>query len=892
MGKTVNKAKNIVLATAVTMAPITATMTVSANGEIGLSTAYTGDEILQYAKNTYDDWSYQDADTCTGFVSHVLYEDLKVPVGMDIAGPRVFVGYGWEPYNGYLTDYNPDEMIAIANQKVQEGSAMLVYEGSTEGVYSSRIPIRNGDIVMTSRADMGAAYGHVALMEVRDNGDIGWFGAHGPIGTLAQEVSFMCFGKPGESGKYTRGTAEDAPNFYVGNHVVIYRYVDFEEPDYHSDIDGSKEITYSLAVKETAKGVNEPVEGTEYVFRNAEGEEVVKTDKQGIARKSIINRFDVNPEKYRYITNYDKLSKENKAKVDSEGVYHSYEEAQAKADEDLMEQAVKNKIDFSGYTVTRKETGNKLTLENPKAETEAVTMELVEEDARLTKQSVKIVGFAVGARCAIYDSNENLVEEFLTRDIGQGTAGYFAKNLTQNETYKVREIQEPQGYLRSQDVTFTVGAGDNTAFLQEKPIMATVKMVATGNVFDKFEDGNPVYKKEDVDKVTYTIFAKEDIKTGTKIVYTHGQEVATFTDEVHNLPVGHYYITLADTPKGYTMTGEKYDLVVENGATADPVYEINVDLQQQSVKLKLDGYSDVNHVTIYSKEDNKKLFASQVKTDGTVIATETQCLPVGKYYMTLNGKESDKVDFEISGVSSEVTSYTKNIYKGNNNGKDGSVQLTLQDSEKHEPIQEAGYILSDTENFEKTIQEGKTDSKGSLTFDKVPYGTYYIRQSEKAGDFALSEKTYRVELTKDVSDISIVATNRTAEAIIESKDLGGVLAVEGVEFRLIDENGKTIDKWQSNKMAHIITGMKEGATYRITATNEVQGYDKPADVEFTMKDGITVVMKSKKLDNLIAESAKSLLTSGQVILAWLIALPFALIGRQKYLKRKLRKLRK
>lgn len=842
---------------------------VKADEDNGLSTAYTGDEILEYAKNTYDDWSYQDVDTCTGFMSHVFYEDLKVPVGMDIVGRRVFVGYGWEPYNGYLTDYNPNEMIDIAEKMVEQGKAIKVFDGLAKDSYNSKIPVRNGDIVLASAQELGAQYGHVAMAEVRDDGTIGWFGAHGPIGTLDQEVSYMAFSKSDSETKYTTGSEKDASNTYSGM-VHIYRVVNFEEPEYKTDIDSSKEITYSLAVKESTKENDEPVEGTKFSFKGGDEEEVIKTDKQGIARKSIIQRFDVNPKDYTYITNYDKLSKEDKAEADKKAVFHSYEEAQAKADEDLMKKAVANSVDFSNYVVTETKTGKELTLENPKAETDSTKMELVVEDARMTKQSVRVVGLSVGAKCAIYDSNDKLVEEFLTKDLGQGTVGYIAKNLTQNETYKIREIQEPQGYVKSKDVTVTVGAGDNTAFLQEEPIMATLKVKATGKVFEKFENGEPIYKDEEIDKVTYTVFAKEDITTGTKIVYTHGQEVGTFQGEISNLPVGHYYFVVADAPKGYAVDGKRYDFAVENGTTSDPVYEKDVTLSTQQVSLSVEGLPETQEVSLFDKEKNEKLYSSKVDENGIITASKSSNLPVGKYYLTRIEEPKKTYDFEITGVSSTISSYIKPI-KGA--GSDGSITVELKDAnEEAKPIQETAFMISDTDNFEKVLQEAKTNKEGKLTFNDLKEGTYYIKQSGKTGNYALQDKTYQVVLGKDTMNATITPKNRSTELIVTSRDLGGVLYVEGARYALKDENGKVLDEWESTKMAHIIQGLEEGKTYRVESTKIAEGYDRPADVEFVMSDGLTVTMKSKELEE-FGLAVNSLFQTWQLLVATFVTLP-------------------
>lgn len=857
---------------------------IKADNNSGLSTVYTGDEILNYAKKTYDDWTYQDVDTCTGFMAHVFYEDLKVPVGMDIVGPRRFVGYGWEPYNGYLTEYNPDEMMAVAEQKVANGSAMKVYDGPSSGAKNSKIPLRNGDIVITSRNEVGQAYGHVAMIEVRDDGSIGWFGAHNTYENPKEDVSFMAFG---DGGKFDKKKDGDSPNTFSGM-IHVYRVVDFEKPEYHDDVDTSKEVTYSLAVKETDKETGEPVDGVEYIFKSGDTSETIKTDTQGIARKSITNRFDVNKADYRYITNYDKLSKEDKARVDEEKVYHSYEEAQAEADKQLMQQAVSSPVDFSHYTVTRKNSGDEdivLSTKKTDAKTNTRVIHLEEEDARMTRKSVKIVGFAKGAKCAIYDSSETLVEEFVTGDLGQGTAGYIARNLQENTTYKVRELQEPQGYIKSEDITFTVGEKDNTVFLKEQPIMATLKIEATGKAFEKYEDGLPVYTDKVLKDVSYTVFAKEDIKTGTKVVYTHGQEVGTFKGDISNLPMGHYYFVVSDAPKGYATDGTRYDFTVEDGTVADPVYEMEVKVTTQVVTLDVEGIAKKDDaVTVYRVSDKQKLYVAKVDDKERVVVT--QGMPVGDYYLTVNNTDK-KHKFTIKGEDSSISTYTKRVSNTKKDNIHKSIKISLTDILNDDiKLENVNFALSDTENFDKVMKEARTNSNGQAEFNNLDFGTYYIKQTSLTDDYTISDQIYRVTISENVPEVMVKVRNRKTEAIIESKDLGGMLSVKGLNIVMEAKDGKIIDEWESDKLAHIVNGLKEGETYKIYATNTVKGYDEPAEVEFVMKDGITVILKSKEEDENAIENIASLFATWQLLLIGGISLTCAIYGREYVKNRK------
>lgn len=849
-------------------------LTIKANDTPQLSTAYTGDEILEYAKATYDDWGYQEIDTCTGFASHVYHHDLQVPVANSIIGWRVWVGLYQEPYNGYLTRYAPDAMIANAEAMVAQGKAIKVFAGDCRDAYNSPIPIRNGDIVLASRYDIGGAYGHVAMAEVREDGTTGWFGAHNDSVPLPQQVSYMPFARNAEDNEYTTGKAEDYPTFYHGN-VYIYRTTDYEKPQYEDNIETTKEVTYSVGIKRE----EEPIKGAKYTFKMEDDKQTIMTDSQGIARYSRTKTFEVSKEQYKYITNYDKLSKEDKAQIDKNKVFKSYEEAQAQADHDLMEKALANPVDFKNCTITEDETENVYTTESK---------EVFIEDARMAKQNVKIVGFSLGAKCAVYNSENELVEEFMTEDIGHNTVGYIVKNLEENGTYRVVEQQEPEGYVRSEDVTFTVGAGNNVVYLQEKPIMGTLKINTTANVLKKFENGEPVYEKEAVKGTHYTVYAKEDIKSGTKIVYTYGQEIGTFEDEMPDLPVGHYYFTIGSAPAGYVADGIKYNFAVENGNITDPVYEYDVVLKDQKVMLDVSDFKDANEITVYRKGSNTKIYTSKIDHEGIVIASKTTNLPVGEYYLTINS-DKKQYPFKIGGTTSIVESYTKKIMVDAKEAKteakkeSATIKVRLTDSQEIDKgIDGSEFVIAKDESFEKVEQTVKTNKEGTATFTNLPYGSYYIKQTTKTGNYSLQDKTYYVNLNNESKDVMVNVTNKKTEASISSKDLGGILTVAGLEAEVKNSKGKVIDQWETGKMTHIVEGLEEGETYTLSVVNSIEGYEQPASVDFVMKDGMSLTLKSRPVETLMESLTESAyLSTWQVLSIGIGGLLISVLEHQK-----------
>jgi hypothetical protein len=867
-----------------TLSQVSVPIAAADNSGEGLSTAYTGDEILAYAKETYDDWGYQEVDTCTGFVSRVFYEDLKVPNGMEIAGPRVFVGYGWEPYNGYLTENNPDEMLDIAYKLVNQGKAQLVYEGTASGSYDSETPLRNGDIVITSAAEMGAQYGHVAIIEVRDDGTQGWFGAHGEIGTHEQEVSYMAFAKNKDDKEYTTGTDEDADETYSGM-IHVFRVVDYEEPDIKTDIATTKDIDYSLAVKKTGTD-GTPLEDETFTFKSGTVNFKTETDSQGMARYTVTKSFELNADDYQYIDNYDKLSPEDKTKIDDSGIYKSREEAQTAADAALLSLAHETTVDFSDIVVTDLNSGITYQLNTESEVNPDATVTLTVEDAKLTKEDVKVLGYAAGAKCAIYDSEDTLVEEFITTD-----SGYTVKNLNYGETYTVKEIQEPTGYIKSEDIHITVGSSDNTAYLNETPIQGSIDIHTYGNVFTGYDsDGLPVYEKQELQDVVYRVYAQEDIKSGTKIVYQQGSEVTTTGGTISDLPVGHYSFEVVEAPEGYVLDGTRYDFTVEVGSIADPYYEQDIDISLQTCTLSVQNLLDVgiantsSTVSVYRK-NGTLVYTSTISGDGRVVKSDSVQLPVGEYYVTVDDN-AKKYNFTLSSPSNSIGTYTYKVDSGvTNSSATGVINVQVNTGSSSIDLSGISIALSTDEEFtDSNTTVLSTDSSGKVAFDDLPYGVYYIRQNDSTGSYEANRNLYAVEISNSMSSAMLTLANQQTAVVIESKDIDGILTVEGAEIEILNTNGEVVDEWTTGKMVHLVSGLTDGEEYTIHVVNAAEGYDVPEDLVFTMKSGKTITVESSATESVISVFLNTLININRVfILTMTIMAVVVLLWRKPWL---------
>lgn len=114
-----------------------------------------------------------------------------------------------------------------------------------------------------------------------------------------------------------------------------------------------------------------------------------------------------------------------------------------------------------------------------------------------------------------------------------------------------------------------------------------------GNIFVSYENGQFVYKKRDLENVTFALHAAEDIYAGDLLLFSAGQlitnevlnaspwnlqaghhaDISTTTGAdgklyYHNLPYGSYYVVETGTPyEGYWVSGSRLDFTINDATT-------------------------------------------------------------------------------------------------------------------------------------------------------------------------------------------------------------------------------------------------------------------------------------------------------------------------------------
>lgn len=424
-----------------------------------------------------------------------------------------------------------------------------------------------------------------------------------------------------------------------------------------------------------------------------------------------------------------------------------------------------------------------------------------EYENKPTKISIKKTDLTTGvelegAKLTVLDNDGNVVDSW-TSVKGEE---HLIERLTVGETYTLREELAPYGYLKAEEVTFTV---EDTAEIQKVEMKddvptGTLIINKKGEFLEDVTLADTIggwishifeYITGALKDVTFEVYALEDIKAAdgeSEDYYKKDELIATITTDetgiakLSDLPLGKYYVKEKETAEGYVLDGE--------------IREIDLTYVDQ----------DTSEVTWSGDWQNNRQ-----KVEVTVLKKEKDC---------------DRV---LEGAVFALAA------KEDITNKDGDVIL------------EAGTV----------IEEKATDEDGKLTFEAdLPIGfSYTVKETSPAPGFTTTDEIQEFTFTAESSEKATVSYEFTFEdepTVFEftKTSLTTGEEIEGAKLTVTDENGKVVDEWVSGKEPHIIKELVVGQTYTMTEILPALGYVTAESIRFTVDD-IAEVQKIEMKDD-------------------------------------------
>ena len=390
------------------------------------------------------------------------------------------------------------------------------------------------------------------------------------------------------------------------------------------------------------------------------------------------------------------------------------------------------------------------------------------------------------------------------------------QTLEYGKGYSLVEVQAPYGYvLNSEPVYFDVMQENSeidsgiTVIEVVRSNMAqkgTIAVSKSGEVFSSVNEAGglyqPVYAVRVLEGAVYEITAAEDIYTldGTPRA-SKGDIVDTVTTGTDGTAVskelylGKYEVKEITAPFGMVLNEETHAVELVYAGQNVAVTETATSFYNERQRVEIDLIKRLMTDEAYGIGKNGEIFdvtfglyaeKELTAADGTVIPADSLIeiisldengsgkvktdLPIGSYYVKelatnsayiLNGQKYPAA-FEYAGQETATVHITANGGEAiDNDIIYGSVSGKKSDEDGNALGGAViGIFKTGTEKFttENAIQTTVTAADGSFSFEKVPYGTWVIREIESPTGFVLSEEeiTVTIGAVDEVVEIELV----------------------------------------------------------------------------------------------------------------------------------------
>ena len=390
------------------------------------------------------------------------------------------------------------------------------------------------------------------------------------------------------------------------------------------------------------------------------------------------------------------------------------------------------------------------------------------------------------------------------------------QTLEYGKGYSLVEVQAPYGYvLNSEPVYFDVVQEDSAeesgitvieVVRENVAQKGTITVEKTGEIFSTVAGDKglyqPIFSTSGLEGAVYEITAAEDIYTldGT-LRASKGEVVDTITTgadgtaKSKELYLGRYEVRETKAPYGMVLNGETHTVELVYAGQEVAVTETSTSFYNERQKVEIDLIKSLEVDEAYGVGNNGEIFdvsfglyAAEELTaaDGTTIPADglievitldenghgkaISDLPMGSYYVQeistnsayLKDDTKYPVVFEYAGQETALVSITANEGEAIENDLIYGAVSGKKYDEDGNALGGAliGIFKTGTEEFtaETAIQTTTSADGGSFSFEKVPYGTWIIREIESPTGFVLSDEEIPVTIgsVDEVVEVELV----------------------------------------------------------------------------------------------------------------------------------------
>ena len=448
----------------------------------------------------------------------------------------------------------------------------------------------------------------------------------------------------------------------------------------------------------------------------------------------------------------------------------------------------------------------------------------------------------------LIDSEGNIIQEY------ENIEPYEIEELNANEEYTLRSTVAPEGFILSQDITFTIDEHGEVA--------------STGNITTD-EEGNTVLLIDF--EMTHVSILCVDVANGEEVEGTHVQildsegnvveewDSTTEVHEIEGLKTGETY-TLKTT-----VASDGFILATETTFTIDETGEVTstgtmsedgillIEMQKTKVKISSVDVADGeelegNHIQVLDSEG-----AVVEEWDSTTETHEIEGLKTGETYTLKTTIASE--GYVLATETTFAIDETGEVTSTGTISEEGILLVEMQKTKVKVSCVDVGDGAELEGNHIQVL-----DSEGAVVeeWDSTDVAhqieglktgeEYTLRNTVASEGYVLAtDTTFTISDSGQVTSTGNTTTDEEGNTVllvemqitqvqISCTDLASGEELEGSTIQVIDSEGSVVEEWTSTTEAHEITGLKTGEEYTLSITVAPDGYTLTTDTTFTIDE--------------------------------------------------------